>query len=102
MVLRAFVQTALTPVVRREVHVLQAADIGGRVVADADLQGRAIDVVDKVQFIAARADADPLIGIDQGQVFEGGIVAPLLLQAIGIGNNVLGILLRIPEAPATE
>ncbi len=78
-------------------HVLQTADIGGRVVADADLQGRAIDVVDKVQFIAARADADPLIGIDQGQVFEGGVVAALLNQAIGIGNDFLGRLLGIPD-----
>ena len=78
-------------------HVFQTADIGGRVVADADLQGRAIDVVGIVQFITARADTDPLVGIDQGQVFEGGVVAALLRQAIGIGKDLLSRLLRIPD-----
>ncbi len=72
----------------RQGDTLQPADVGGEVVADAEFQHRAVQVLHQVQLIPLGTYGHAPVGVHQGDVRKGGVVADELLEGEGIGLDV--------------
>src|SRR5579859_294565 len=89
------------PPVTMKLNVFDTPDIRARIDKNPPAQHTTINTADAVTHVALWPDADAVIGINEGDILDGVIVA-LQVKRPGIRADVSGLLFRIPHRHAAH